>query len=99
MQFDLATIRVAIPDHVLSRIVDGSTVVLDIETGRSYSFDEVGTGVWQALTECDTARAAVIRLTSEYDAPPDTIERDLVALLEQLVSNNLIHLETVQKRD
>ncbi len=93
MQSDLATIRVIIPDHVVSRFVDGSTVVLDIDTGRSFSFDDVGTRVWQAVTDCETAAAAVVRLTSEYDAPADTIERDLVALLEQLAANNLIRLE------
>lgn len=93
MQSDLATLRVVVPDHVVSRFVDGLTVVLDIDTGRSFSFDDVGTRAWQALTECETAGAAVLRLTSEYDAPPDTIERDLVALLEQLASSNLIRLE------
>lgn len=94
MQFDLASLRIVVPDHVVSRVVDGSTILLDIETGRSFAFDDVGTRVWQVLTASDTARAAVDRLQGEYAAPPEVIEQDLVAMLEQLASNNLVHLQT-----
>lgn len=96
MRFDLSCLRIIIPDHVVSRLVEGSTILLDVETGRSFSFDEVGTRVWQALTECGTARAAVDLLQAEYAAAPDVIEHDLVALLEQLASNNLVRLESHQ---
>lgn len=92
LEFDLAQVRIAIPDNVISRVVDGSTVVLDIETGRSFSLDDVGTCVWQVLTECETARAAVARLQSEYGGPPEVIERDMVELFGKLASYNLIRL-------
>ena len=97
MHSDLASLRVIVPDHVVSRRIDGTTVLLDIETGRSFSFDDVGTRVWQALTECESAVAALTRLQSEYDAPPDVIRQDLVLLLDQLASKNLVRLETRQR--
>lgn len=93
MHSDLASLRVIVPDHVVSRLVDGSTVLLDIETGRSFSFDEVGTRAWQALTECESTAAALARLQLEYEAPPDVIEQDLVVLLDQLAASNLVRIE------
>jgi hypothetical protein len=94
MHFDYATMRVVVPDHVVSRLVDGSTVLLDIDTGRSFSFDDVGTKAWQALTTSPSVLAALSHLRSEYDAAPDVIEQDLLQMLEQLAANNLVRLET-----
>lgn len=96
MHSDLASLRVIVPDHVVSRLVDGSTVLVDVETGRSFSLDEVGTRVWQALTECESTAAALARLQSEYAAPPHVIEQDLVVLLDQLAASNLVRLDSRQ---
>ena len=89
----LSSIRVVVPDHVVSREVDGMTVLLDVDSGRSFSFDEVGTRAWVALTESTTASGAVEQLLEEYTAPAAVIERDLIALIERLSAINLLNIE------
>ena len=89
----LSSIKIVVPDHVVSREVDGMTVLLDVDSGRSFSFDEVGTRAWVALTESTTASGAVEQLLEEYTAPAAVIERDLIALIERLSAINLLSIE------
>ena len=89
----LSSIKIVVPDHVVSREVDGMTVLLDVDSGRSFSFDEVGTRAWVALTESTTASGAVEQLLEEYTAPAAVIERDLIALIERLSAINLLNIE------
>ena len=89
----LSSIRIVVPDHVVSREVDGMTVLLDVDSGRSFSFDEVGTRAWVALTGSTTASGAVAQLLEEYTAPAEVIERDLIALIDRLSAINLVHVE------
>ena len=78
----LADFGVVVPDHVVSRLVDGMTVLLDVDTGRTFSLDEVGTRAWQALMDASTALEAAEQLQHEYDAEPGEVERDLRALID-----------------
>ena len=61
-------IRFLVPDSVISRPVDGITVVVDVATGRSFTLDEVGTRVWELLTTMPSAQAAYETLLQEFDA-------------------------------
>ncbi len=49
-----ARTRVAVPDHVITRVVGGSTVILDVQSGRSFTLDRVGSRVWALLEETGT---------------------------------------------
>ncbi len=89
----LSDFRLVVPDRIVSRVVDGMTVLLDIDSGRTFSFDEVGTRAWTALTEAPSAQAALDELLAEYDAPPGVVERDLLALIETLADGNLVQVE------
>jgi hypothetical protein len=89
----LAHIKVVVPDHVVSRVVDGMTVLLDINSGRTFSLDEVGTRAWLALTESPTPQAAVDVLLGEFTAEPAAVDRDLRAMLDTLAASNLVHIE------
>jgi len=85
--------RVVIPDHVVTRLVDGMTVLLDVDSGRTFSLDDIGTRAWQALIEAPTVQAAVEQLQREYDAEPGELERDLLALIDRLASAQLLQLQ------
>jgi hypothetical protein len=85
--------RVVRPDHVVTRLVDGMTVLLDVDSGRTFSLDDIGTRAWQVLIEAPTVQAAVEQLQREYDAEPGELERDLLALIDRLVSAQLLQLQ------
>lgn len=81
------------PDHVVTRLVDGMTVLLDVDSGRSFSLDDIGTRAWQVLIEAPTIQAAVEQLQREYDAEPGELERDLLVLIDRLASAQLVQLQ------
>ena len=81
------------PDHVVTRLVDGMTVLLDVDSGRSFSLDDIGTRAWQVLIEAPTIQAAVEQLQREYDAEPGELERDLLVLVDRLASAQLVQLQ------
>ena len=89
----LSDCRIVVPDNVVSRLVDGMTVLLDVDSGRTFSFDDIGTRAWQALTESATAEAALAQLLDEYETSAQVLERDLIALIEKLAASNLVQVE------
>jgi hypothetical protein len=86
--------RLTVADSVVSRPVDGSTVLLDVGTGRTFSLDDVGTHVWAALAETSTITGAVARLREEFEAPPGLIERDVAELVRTLIDRGLVSVRT-----
>jgi Coenzyme PQQ synthesis protein D (PqqD) len=85
--------RVVMPDHVVTRLVDGMTVLLDVDSGRTFSLDDIGTRAWQVLIETPTVQAAVEQLQREYEAEPGELERDVLALIDRLASAQLVQLQ------
>jgi hypothetical protein len=92
MSVSLARTRVSVPDHVMTRAVSGSTVLLDIESGRSFTLDPVGTRVWNLLAESGSAHVAYDTLINEFAVEPQDLERDLHALIGQLAAQGLLQL-------
>ncbi len=90
MPLSLASTRVTVPDHVLTRTVGDSTVLLDIETGRSFTLDAVGSRVWALLTTLGSVQATFEALSSEFEADPDELQSDLEALIAQLAGSRLL---------
>lgn len=87
--------RAVVPSHVLIRFLDQESVLLNLETERYFGLDAVGTRMWQMVTAAPTVQAALGQLVEEYDASPDTLRTDLTKLLQHLLDNGLIELQTV----
>ena len=82
--------RAAAPKHVLVRLLDQESVLLNLETEQYFGLDETGTRMWQLVTSMPTIDAAYFQLIEEYDVDPDTLRSNLAELLEHLVENGLI---------
>lgn len=75
---------------VLFRDLAGEAVLLDPEAGTYFGLNEVGTRAWNLLGGAGTTLAAVhAALSAEYDAPPDRIWDDLLALVRDLLAHRL----------
>jgi hypothetical protein len=81
---------VRIPQEVLARQVGEETVMLDLAQGAYFGLDPVGARMWQLLAEGKTLAEVCDVVAAEYEAPRDTIERDLLALVEDLAAQGLI---------
>ena len=79
------------PD-VVFRDLGGEAVILHLGTATYFGLDEVGTRVWQLLAERRSVRDACAVLAGEFDAPAPEIERGVAALLDQLLSKDLLRV-------
>ena len=77
-------------EHVLFQDVGGEAVLLDLASETYFGLNEVGTRVWALLPEAASLSAIHTALCEEFDAPTDTIERDLLALAAELAQAGLV---------
>ncbi len=79
-----------VSDAVLSRELDGETVLLDLEGEGYYGLNRVGTRIWQLLKEGREFNEMITALEREFDAPRGTLETDVRELLVTLKSAGII---------
>jgi len=79
-------------ENSLSAEVDDALVLMSIERGHYYSLDVIGANIWQRLEQWTAVSELCSILGEEYDADPETIRRDVLALLESLAKECLIEI-------
>lgn len=84
--------RIVVPRRVVARAVGKSTVLLNSQTGRYFTLDEIGTRAWSLMTTSASIHAASDALLAEFAAEPEQLARDLEALVEQLASLGLVEI-------
>jgi hypothetical protein len=84
--------RAAAPAHVLVRVLDRESVLLNLETERYFGLDETGTRMWQLATRSENIDAAYQELLSEFDVEPDLLRSNFTELLGRLVDNGLLQV-------
>ena len=77
-------------EHILKQRVSENEILLNVTTGHYYALDEVGARVWE-LCDGDRRVAEIATIIgSEYEAPLETIERDILELLQELADEKLV---------
>lgn len=82
---------VAVKDQVSADLA-GEAVVLNLRSGIYYGLNAVGAQIWNLIQEPMAVSHIRDVLQGEYDVEPDRCERDLLALLQQLVNARLIEI-------
>jgi len=82
--------RVVADGQVLSADVGGETVLMDAVSGSYFTFESVGTQIWQALATPVQVGAVCATLVAEYDAPEEQIRENVLSFLEDLLARGLI---------
>ena len=85
-----ASTRLAIPADVVWRRIGEGMVVVRGSDGLCYRLDPVGRRIWELAAKRVTPFTIVLRIASEYDAPRNTVERDVFTLLADLAANQLL---------
>jgi Coenzyme PQQ synthesis protein D (PqqD) len=76
--------------QVISEIVDGEAVMINLTTGNYYSLNESGSAVW-ALIESGAGTDEIVgRLAARYEAVEDEIDEAVTRLLEELRHEELV---------
>jgi len=86
--------RAVVTPDTLINIVGNEAVLLNLGNEQYYGLDETGTSIWQALTTNETIQAAYEKLLDEYEVSAEVLLKDLRALLEKLVEQGLLELQS-----
>ena len=84
--------RISVPEDVLFHEVDDETVLLNLVSGKYYTLDVVGTRMWLLMTQHEQLKAAHQALLEEYQVDPQQLERDLLALIDNLAAHGLLQI-------
>jgi hypothetical protein len=81
---------VAVSEGQLFSELDGEVVILDPVAGAYYSLDQVGATVWNAMQSPISVGALKAVILDTYEVEPETCDRDLQELLQDLHGKGLI---------
>ena len=81
---------VRIGDDTVFRELAGEAVLLQLDAGMYYGLDGVGTRLWQLIADRGRLRDVLEQAQREFDVDPVILERDLLALVEELAEKKLV---------
>jgi hypothetical protein len=87
---DSATV-VATPDLLASHF-EREIVLLSLRDGMYYGLDDVGARLWSLLRHPMTVRGLREAIVTEYQVEPERCERDIRALLAEMLARGLIEV-------
>ena len=88
--------KVRISEGVMFRDLGGEMVLLNLESGKYYGLDEVGTRMWALLEAYGDLEAAYQVLLDEYEVDEAQLQADLVRLVDELAANELVSVQEGQ---
>lgn len=87
---DIWTATIAPAPDVLHQELGGETVLLNLDNESYFGLDEIGTRVWQLLSETNSATAVVDRLFDEYEVGVEQLRLDVEKLITELLDAGLV---------
>jgi hypothetical protein len=92
----IAEVKVILRPDVLYRDLEGEAVLLDLQSGKYYGLNTVGSRLWFLLAENDSLARAYQIILDEYAVTPEQLEKDLLELIEKLAAVQLLTIESVK---
>ena len=83
-------IRAVVPEAVITRELDGETILLNLDTGIYFGLDKVGTDFWRAILSVGTLGEALDAVQSEYEVDPTLLRDDFLRLVDELLAKGLL---------
>lgn len=76
---------------LLASIMDGETVMLDVDSGHYFGLSGAGSHIWNMLEEERSVAAVVDDVKAQYAVGTgDNVDEDVIAFLQKLVDKSLI---------
>jgi len=80
-------------EDVVSQRLGDAGVLIDMRTGRMFELNVTGVRVWELVVEGCSPAETVPRLLQEFSGDADVLRAEVTALIEELVSEGLLHAE------
>jgi hypothetical protein len=78
------------PQALFTELDDGTGVLLHLETKFYFTLNPTAVVVWKALAEGASRGAIADKLTAAFRVERDVAERDVAAILEEMLSGGLV---------
>lgn len=82
--------RYRIPDTTLAATLSDGAVLLNLHSKRYFSLNETGSRVWTLLQQDTPAEEIAAALVREYEVSAADAQHEVAALLDELLSEQLI---------
>lgn len=82
--------RVRPADDVLFRNLAGEAVLVGLGSSCYFGLDEVGTRIWELVTQHEALARVLAAVVEEFDVPAARAEADLLRLVGELVAQGLV---------
>jgi hypothetical protein len=77
-------------DRVVSEVIDGEVVAIDLESGRYYSLEGAAARAWEAIQAGADLSEVAAAVAAEAGIGPDEARPDVAAFLAELQSEGLL---------
>ncbi len=84
--------KISIPKDVVFRDLDGEAILLNLETGKYYGLDQVGTRMWNLLSQHGQVEPAYWVMLEEYNVTEEQLREDMLGLVDKLASHGLVQI-------
>jgi hypothetical protein len=84
---------IQIPEDVLFHELAGEAVLLNLETGKYYGLNEIGTRMWMLLNEHRRLEPTFRALLDEFEVGEEQLRADLLKLVDDLAAQGLLVIE------
>jgi hypothetical protein len=88
--------KIKIPDDVMFRVLGDEAVLLNLVTGTYFGLDDVGTRMWQILSEHESTDKVIETMLNEYDVEEGLLRSDLDKLINNLIENGLVKADALE---
>lgn len=79
-------------DNFVESDIEGQTVMMSIENSKYFGMDEIGTSIWNNLTDSISFSQLIEKLLEEYDIDREICEKDTRDYLDRLLDFKLIKI-------
>ncbi len=86
--------KVSAAQNALVQNLEGESIVLNLQTEKYFSLDDIGTRICQVLIEKDSIQTAIDTLFAEYDIEPERLQQDVEKLIEELLKHGLVEVNS-----
>jgi transcriptional regulator of acetoin/glycerol metabolism len=77
-------------EQVIAQKASNDFLLFNMRDGNYYSLNEVGSRIWELCDGDHSVAQLVEALKAEYDAPAESLTKDVLELLEELQTGKLI---------
>jgi len=81
---------------VVARVIEGELIIVPLTAGigdledELYTLNETGKAIWNLLDGKMTLKDVAWKLSAEFEAPEDALERDVLGLVTELYQRRML---------